>query len=307
MSDVSPVQSPTALPMDGIRIVDGSPDEQQIAMTLSAIAYAPKGNVGPYLGNTNYYASQWSLSWGPASSLNNMAYGAWSETLNSYALVVRGADPCDVREIVDVCHQVSWMNPGTGAWISVGAYEALTDVLALQADDGSTLLDWISNVVLNTSPTAALWVTGHSLGGGIASMLAPYLVNWLAEQDVAQALHVYTFAAPTAGDGPFAALAAQAGSINNRVYNNLDIVPMAFSDLDCMERAYEPTYSCPGFLKLWIDSLRACIDEPYVQPPTVDYMLNGRLTNGSDYVSEVLLQHNHNTYLQLLNAPQVPF
>ncbi len=302
MSKAATLQTPTA-PSTAT-----PPTEQQIAMTLSAIAYAPDGNVSQYLGSSDYDASTWTLSWGPAASLDNMVYGAWSAATNSYAVVVRGADPCDVREIFDVCNQVSWQYPPMGdASISAGANEALNDVLGLSAGDGTTLLDWISNVVLPTTPTAALWVTGHSLGGCIASMLAPYLYNWLAEQSIAQALHVYTFAAPTAGNAAFAELAAQAGSINNRVYNTLDVVPLAFSDLPGMKTIYEPTYACPDLLKLWIDGVIACVGSyTYVQPPTVDYELPGT-GKGSDYLSEVRAQHSHNTYLTLMNAPGFPF
>jgi len=302
MSSLESIQTPTAL------ATATQPSSQQIAMTLCAISYAPFGDVTPYLGNSDYDASAWTLSWGPASSSTNMVYGAWSETLNGYALVVRGANPCDVREIFDVGSQVTWQYPATsGASISTGANDALNDVLGLQAADGSTLLDWISNVVLPTSPTAALWVTGHSLGGLIASMLAPYLYNWLAEQNVAQALHVYTFAAPTAGDAAFGALAAQAGSINNRVYNDLDVVPLAFGNLQGMETIYQPTYSWPDFLRDWVKKTIALMGSyTYVQPPTVDYSLAGS-SMGSDYVSEALDQHNHNTYLQLLGAPILPF
>ncbi|HEY0783946.1 MAG TPA: hypothetical protein VGE98_15925 [Thermoanaerobaculia bacterium] len=282
------------------------PDAQQMAMTLSGIAYAPGGDVQKYLGSSEYDASAWTLAWGPASSVDNMAYGAWSETLKTYALVIRGADPCDVREIFDVCNQVPWEYPPTaGASISAGANEALNDVLGLQAADGTTLLDWISNAVLPNP--ASLWVTGHSLGGCIASMLAAYLVNWLAGQNVAQAVQAYTFAAPTVGNAAFAQLAAQAPQIPNRVYNTLDVVPLAFGDLQGMKTIYEPTYECPDWLQRWIERVTDCLGSyTFVQPPWVEYSLAGT-AKGSDYVSEALAQHHHNTYLTLLKAKILPF
>lgn len=302
MSDTSSIGTPTGVPLDGITIV-GALDAQQTAMTLSAIAYEKPDQVQ---GLLTEYAPGWQLSWGPAVSLTNLMYGAWNAGLNSYAVVIRGAEPCDVREVFDVSHQVPWQYPPTGdASISAGADEGLNDLLGLRVD-GVGLLDWITSTVLTTSPTAALVVTGHSLGGGLASVLAPYLVTWLADLNVAQALHVYTFAAPTAGNAAFAALSAQAGSINNRVYNDLDVVPLAFGDLQGMKTIYEPTYACPDSLKLWIDFKIVEIGAyTYVQPPTVDYALSGTLCPGSDYLSQVLWQHHHNTYLWLLGAPPV--
>jgi Lipase (class 3) len=306
MSDASSIQTPTALPVDGIHIA-GTPTAQQVAMTLSAIAYAPGGDVTPYLGSSSYLAADWSLSWGPASSPSNLAYGAYNATTNTFALVIRGADVCDAREVFDVCNRASWMYPeDAGARISQGASDALNDVLSLQSADGFTLVDWIATTVPLTSPDVTLWVTGHSLGGMIASMVAPYLTNWYSV--VNPLLQVYTFAAPTAGDATFAALAAAAGSTSQRVFNNLDGVPMAFDDLECARDMYEPTYPCPDLVKLWIDHTIDCIgQDPYVQPDAAVTMLESTLTSGSDYLAEASYQHHHNTYLELLGAPQLPF
>ncbi|HKP75444.1 MAG TPA: lipase family protein [Longimicrobiaceae bacterium] len=293
----APSTAPATIPLGDLKFA--APEALRRAMKLSAIAYAHPGDVAKLLAE---YAPDWELSWGPAVSLTNTMYGAWSATLNSYAVVVRGADPCDIREIVDVGSQVAWnYPPNTGASISAGANEGFTDLLSLTAD-GKGLLDWITDVVIPTTPTAALVVTGHSLGGGLASVLAPYLNWWLAQQKVAQALHVYTFAAPTAGNAQFAQLSAQAGSVNWRIYNDLDVVPLAFGNLLGIETIYSPT-PCPELLELWIDAeLLAIGDYVYVQPPALEYPLSGELVAGADFVSQARTQHSHNTYLELLGA-----
>jgi predicted lipase len=48
---------------------------------------------------------------------------------------------------------------------------------------------------------STIYVTGHSLGGCLASATAPYLAQELGG---AGGLRVYTFAAPSAGDATFA-------------------------------------------------------------------------------------------------------
>lgn len=100
----------------------------------------------------------------------------------------------------------------SGAAIAIGSQDGLNDILALQrTSDGSvkTLQDFLMNLTQGSQ----LLVTGHSLGGNIASVLAP----WIAANVPAfggngggeitalpPGLSTITFAAPTAGNEAFA-------------------------------------------------------------------------------------------------------
>lgn len=71
------------------------------------------------------------------------------------------------------------------------------------------------------APGGNVVVTGHSLGGAVANLLALDA----AVNDGATSLALYTFAAPKTGFGEFATLFTQKVPNSVRVYNEPDIVP----------------------------------------------------------------------------------
>src|SRR5581483_2631925 len=91
------------------------------------------------------------------------------------------------------------------------------------------------NYLQQLPAVASLMVTGHSLGGG----LAPVLAAWLAWRfGDASRLKVYTFAAPSPGNAAFAAYFNRLfrdptgkTSTAYRIYNTLDLVPNAWATL----------------------------------------------------------------------------
>ena len=124
-----------------------------------------------------------------------------------YALAIQGTkDGMEILEDFEVVQNVLFP-PVPNAWISQGSSQALGDVLQLADDEtGITLQDF-----LPTLPEKAyLVVTGHSLGGNLASVMGPWIAtnvpNYISsnQPEFPPNLGVVTFAAPTAGDQVFA-------------------------------------------------------------------------------------------------------
>jgi Lipase (class 3) len=107
-----------------------------------------------------------------------------------------------------------------------------------------TLLQFLRNFVANAAGPVNIYVVGHSKGGA----LAPVLALWLADTqgravvDPAQwdleskaILHLYSFAAPTAGNAGFADRFKQRISDAYRLANPYDIVPHAWDPNEVRE------------------------------------------------------------------------
>ncbi|HVG08640.1 MAG TPA: lipase family protein [Thermoanaerobaculia bacterium] len=124
-----------------------------------------------------------------------------------YALAIQGTkDAMEILEDFEVAHQVPFP-PVPNAYISKGSSDALDDVLQLQDDKtGVALQEFLPTLPEN----AYLVVTGHSLGGNLASVMGPWIganvPNYASRNppELPLNLRVVTFAAPTAGDQVFA-------------------------------------------------------------------------------------------------------
>lgn len=82
--------------------------------------------------------------------------------------------------------------------------------------------DQILRVLKETSPEKTLLVTGHSLGGGLATLCGLDLAN---NSKFRQPPVVYSYAAPRVGDPTFAAAYNRALGQSRRIYNAFDLVP----------------------------------------------------------------------------------
>ena len=98
--------------------------------------------------------------------------------------------------------------------------------------DGTVSLDTFLTAAPEGTP---LLITGRSLGGCLASALAPCVANWI---NSAASISVYTIAAPSPGNADFAGyynalFTDQAGdSTAFRFFNSLDVVPNAWASLN---------------------------------------------------------------------------
>jgi len=287
----------------------------QVAMTLAGLTYAPKmDQIGELLdGGTLATGTDWSVVWGPAVSefSSNLMYVAYNATLDTYAVAIRGtlfslSLGCllDLYEDFDVCSTVPWSYPPTdGAVIAAGTSAGLNDLLRITSG-GQKLEDYLSGVVSADTP---LWVTGHSLGGCLATVLAPYLQNALnPDGSTGVVVTPYTFAGPTAGNQSFADFYTGLFGDANRYFNTLDLVPMAWQDLDGMKDLFAGGPACPFEMEVVIDLVKGWLDlrgVSYAQPGA-GTPLTGTVRAGDSWFAEVGHQHNHNTYLRLLGVPR---
>jgi hypothetical protein len=163
-----------------------------------------------------------------------------------------------------------------------------------------------------------VFFTGHSLGGCLASVLAPSVAYQLG---ASSRFKVYTFAAPSAGNRDFAdyldrLFSADGVSSAFRVFNDLDIVPMSWATLLSIAALYKPAPPCTPEMKALIDWAQVKVAGEY-QQPTSAVELRGQLqptlvVQGATsrenvaFFSEVDYQHGTETYMQLLAAPVTP-
>lgn len=294
--------------------------EQAIMMTLSAIAY--QSDIAGQLRNTNYAtAGDWSLAWGPVQDdYGNLAYVAVSASTGNYALVIRGSLITFTWAALenwfydlDVLIQSAWpyFPNARGSMVSNGTYWQAYG-LTRSTYRGQTLARFLMNSVPSS---ATLYVTGHSLGGNLATALGSWIsaLRGPAAGQPDPNTRPYTFAAPSPGNTVFAS-AYNARFPNSWRYQNvLDVVPNAWDNLPNIYSIYD-NYG------LWTPiAVQAAVDSMYwaLLASGEGYNSFYQQTNGSgtplgtdwllnvDWYTEVGYQHGHNTYLGLLGAPPV--
>jgi triacylglycerol lipase len=290
---------------------------EQVMMTLCAIAYAPLDDIESQLANSTYAtAGAWNLVWGPGTSGANMAYVVQNNSENLYAVVIQGTQISfslstikDLYEDLDAGHQVPWAYPEvSGAAIAQGTQVGLENLTSLTSGaPAQTLFGFLSTLPANS----AILVTGHSLGGCLATVLAPWLQYQLAQSGQQATVVPFTFAAPTAGNPAFASFYDTTFAPGAwRYYNNIDIVPMAWATLLEMKDQYDsPGPNCPDDVKFAVDLVFGWLtlkdNVTYAQTTGTVVALPGAPVASPGWFLEASLQHNHNTYLNLLGAPQV--
>ncbi|HET7234665.1 MAG TPA: lipase family protein [Longimicrobium sp.] len=303
-------------------------DAAKTAMTLAGLAYGFPEKLPGYLQDIRLAThGEWVATWVPAHPAGAyFAFVAANGTAKRFAVAIRGTNPSatagfihDVFDDIDVAVTSPWEHPSVrDASISRGAARGLNALLTLEAHD-TTMLQHLDAVLPNG---AELWVTGHSLGGCLASVLALKLAARYAPRGVR--VELMTFAAPSAGNAAFARLVQDSLPTARRYYNPRDLVPMAWHDLARLREMYDaPGPRCPPVLSLWAKAAAAnSARHGYAQPgPGIELSttrsmkraaagLASRITGvARRYVfeAEALYQHDPNTYLELLDAPRLPF
>lgn len=272
----------------------------------------------------------WSLAWGPAQDPSgaNLAYvavrSASGQTL-SLAVVVRGTD-WDVpllglwNQIVQDLDADSQQAPpwtaATGTLIAAGTADALSRVSGMTSG-GQSLVGFLAGFYgTAANQQVPLQVTGHSLGGCVTTVLAPWLQAQLGQQGLSPAIVPTTYAAPTAGNQAFADAFHSAFPTASCYRNTLDIVPKAMADLEEIPFIYAD--AGPGLLApvgiatavlgyaLW---LWEC-DASYADIPDSRSLPGIWLTPDPNsplgpWLDEVLQQHDTKTYMTLLGGTSV--
>lgn len=296
--------------------------DSQVMMTLAAITYAPAREIAGYLLPTtnppNATNGDWALVWGPAATAidaGNLMFVTYNKVTNQYAIAIRGTYPSfglallvDLYEDLDVSHPLAWQYPTVaGAMVAGGTVDGLNDLIRFTSN-GVAFHAFVDTQIAPSG--AEVFVTGHSLGGALTTVLAPWLVYRLSLRNAKSAIIPYTYAAPTAGNAVFAGFYTGLFANSYRYHNTIDVVPKAWADLLSIKSLYlTPGPACPWELKDTIDLISGWLSATkvsYIQPNGTGQSLSGTSSPENDFFAETLDQHDHNYYLKLLGAPTVP-
>ena len=230
----------------------------EFAMTLSTLAYVDENRTATQqqmINEINAGLEQagyegWQVVWGPALNVDrsNLAYAAGNGQTGQLAISIRGSDFSfwlnwieDLAGVRQVPYD-QFVSNASGQ-IAFGTAIGLRQVLGMR--DGTTSLETFLTAAPEGTPVL---LTGHSLGGCLASAFAPCVANWMSR---AASISVYTIAAPSPGNADFAdyynALFTDPSGHSTafRFFNSLDVVPNAWASLDTIETYYPPLVSCP--------------------------------------------------------------
>ena len=230
--------------------------EAQEAISLSGIAYQGEGGdyaviwaaIKAALASSPVLRSHFTLVWlgiGPQSA--NLLYIAQDDRAPArFALVSRGTDwdfLLDWVDDFDVLDTHDWPSaspPDSSICVAQGSWDGLQAIVtATSQPNGLTLIQFLQQIVATTPTELDLFVTGHSLGGALATILGLSLADTVAQWSgtAAVSMKTYTFASPTTGNQAYAnyyngrsglsAVAWQAF----RVFNEQDLVPHAYADI----------------------------------------------------------------------------
>lgn len=291
-----------------------------VAMTLAGLCYAPRRRIAGYLARPALAtAGAWRIVWGPVETLANLVYVAYSPESHTFCVAIRGTVPTpgpaqllNVYQDLHVAQAVPWPHgEAPDARIARGTWDGLRALLS-RPSDGATLDAFLEHAAA-ALPGASVAVTGHSLGGCLASVLAVHLRHRLPGVPVAPV----TFAAPTAGNEAFAALFDALFPAAPRYYNRLDVVPMAWAGLDGVARLFPaPGVRCPPafgetvrLVTKWLRRAGVSYAHPGrgVELAGAPERLFVRMDPVAAFTRELLRQHHPDSYLALLGAPCLPF
>ena len=263
--------------------------EAQLTMSLSELCYVAEtpltgesiqeqeqrisAGITAGLGNAGY--SAWTVAWGPALSddRGNMMYAVQNTSSNQYAVAVRGTDWSFILDWIEdfaaLLSQVPYVGTPSKPNIKIAAGTALgLTVLQNLTDNstGATVLEFLQS----TASSSGIFVTGHSLGGCLASALAPIIANALGGST---RLKVYTFAAPSPGNDAFATYynklfrnsANSKQSTAFRVFDTLDAVPNAWASLPVINTYYQGFILAPQEIQDVINFAQSVVGNGYVQ------------------------------------------
>lgn len=221
---------------EGISAAGMMPAHAQTAVLLSAVAYSThvKADLGKHLPG-------WSLVWeGYETADGNFGFIAADPDGEFYGLAFRGSLPPAgifndwdafanwILEDLDVISLATWHYTANGsAGISAGANRAFNNAAGMKdklRTSSANIYNFLKTKVV--SQNKKVIITGHSLGGNIANVYASYFVTALQREGIRyDGTHLFTFAAPAAGDTGFAT------DLDNKIpnawhYENVnDIIP----------------------------------------------------------------------------------
>jgi hypothetical protein len=292
------------------------------------------------LNSQDIVKGQWQPVWGPyvykfpliARFRDNTFYVVQNtQDPSRYVVAIAGTNPCEIWDWVledfMVGHMTHWTYGHAPSAAKISAAAALSLSILQNAvpcpglpGAGQHLKDFLREAVAGSGGGVSVTVTGHSLGGEMASTAA----LWLADTQGGQAgrleewdpdgkatVSACCFAGPTAGNRQWAAYYdSRIGERTCRVWNSMDIVPHAWntgdlSELPDLYRAGGVKMGLP--LKLLVEGVRLKLElarNDYTQIIEGQPPLDGKVDTSlpDSYLDQAVYQHVE-AYLDLLGLP----
>lgn len=304
-------------------------NEAGVNMTLASLCYTAENNPNHseikdslilQLSDTNYATGgNWDLVWGPGISSDggNMLYVVRDSTSDTtyYTIAIRGTDwifPSNIKEDMEVWKLDQYPYTADAAdSVAAGSLNGLNALLSI-TDNGKTLSSFLNEI---QGSRLKMYITGHSLGGALATMLSSWFVE--SGYTIKFALETYTFAAPTVGNAVFVenyeTKMTAANAPFHRVVNSKDFVPYGWAGINNIIPDEIPTF-VPIPIGIVIVAVSLYLDSLGIKYKHVNNKVDlGTLTptncsGGNElenYFCWVEFEHSHNNYLRLLNADTV--
>jgi triacylglycerol lipase len=204
------------------------PADSVVACLLSQIAYCD--NPGEALKT---HLPHWKMVFSPTSINGNYAFVATNDTC--YAIAIRGSlmrfgwDAFQnwVYQDMNALKQKRWTytdSTPSGVYVSAGSLEGLDNLLRLSdTNSGRSLVGFFEQ---STTAQTPILVTGHSLGGHLATVYASWLWwHFNKHKQTRSNMNVISFAAPAAGDKEFATRFNKIFPLAQRFVMKGDMVP----------------------------------------------------------------------------------
>ena len=224
------------------------PNIPGVMMTLSAISYIAEGQSTPIvkdsiillLADTSLATGgKWDLVWDPGISPGNtnLAFIAKSSTKEGtvYTIAIRGTSVKSIKDILEdliAFSMVQFPYGEAGDSVAKGMMEGFTALLLTKDPVKDTTLEEFLRSI-STTGKVPLYVTGHSQGGGLAPLMAYWLITNNNLKDKFE-YTTYAFAGPGIVNKSFrenftSALPPDAAF--HRLVNPIDVIPFFWTDL----------------------------------------------------------------------------
>ena len=273
--------------------------------------------------------SGWQIIWEPVSSGTCYAIVLQAteptnrrgnlRLLPMYAIAIQGTqNQPDEAFDMDVTSQLAF-DPISDAKISKGSTDALNCILELVGTRNGVTQS-LSEFIHSLGADDNLFVTGHSLGGNITSVLTPWIASNVPAFGGSMSPLTYlppnlcamTFAAPTAGNTAFAIFLNNNPISYQAFFNSNDVVPNAWAitgDLNLIRinDLYLPT-AIPGSVQLLLrtkerEMAHAGVAYAQTNGVTFTFPLGIPPTGTSDpWIWQVGYQHNNAYCAQFLGS-----